>query len=207
MNASDSRPAHASTAERRTILDAIPAIAWCKFADGSNEFVNQRWQDYTGIPADEARGQGWQAAVHPEDFPKLSEKWAEIVASGKSGEFEGRLRRHDGAFRWFLARFEPVRDDTGEIVRWYGTSTDIDALKQAEEKLREDERALRRITDTIPHRLRPSPLCQAAHWPQIWLSVRRRSSRPRCARRTVSSAARPVLRQSLVSPDRPSNQR
>src|SRR5437773_8183250 len=153
MNASDSRPAHANTAERRTILDVIPAIAWCKLPDGSNEFVNQRWQDYTGIPADEARGQGWQAAVHPEDLPKLSEKWAEIVASGESGEFEGRLRRHDGTFRWVLARFEPVRDDTGEIVRWYGTSTDIDALKQAEEKLREDERALRRITDTIPHNI------------------------------------------------------
>src|SRR5467141_5457299 len=153
MNASDSRPAHANTAERRTILDAIPAIAWCKLPDGSNEFVNQRWQDYTGIPTDEARGQGWQAAVHPEDLPKLTEKWAEIVASGKSGEFEGRLRRHDGAFRWFLARFEPVRNDAGEIVRWYGTSTDIDALKQAQEKLREDERALRRITDTIPQNI------------------------------------------------------
>jgi formate hydrogenlyase transcriptional activator len=153
MNASDSRPAHADTAERRTILDAIPAIAWCKLPDGSNEFVNQRWQDYTGIPADEARGQGWQAAIHPEDLQKLSEKWAEIVASGKSGEFEGRLRRHDGAFRWVLARFEPVRDNTGEIVTWYGTSTDIDALKQAEEKLREDERALRRITDTIPQNI------------------------------------------------------
>src|SRR5246500_1594244 len=153
MNASDSRPAHANIAERRTILDAMPVIAWCKLPDGSNEFVNQRWQDYTGIPADEARGQGWQAAIHPEDLPNLIEKWAEIVASGKSGEFEGRLRRHDGAFRWVLARFEPVRDDTGQIVRWYGTSTDIDALKQAEEKLREDERALRRITDTIPQNI------------------------------------------------------
>src|SRR5882724_1296761 len=153
MNPSDFHQQHANTAERRTILDAIPAIAWCKLPDGSNEFVNQRWQDYTGIPEDEARGQGWQAAVHPNDLPKLSEKWAEIVASGKSGEFEGRLRRHDGAFRWVLARFEPVRDDTGQIVRWYGTSTDIDALKQAEEKLREDERALRRITDTIPQNI------------------------------------------------------
>src|SRR5437016_8415468 len=73
MNASDSRPAHANTAERRTILDAIPAIAWCKLPDGSNEFVNQRWQDYTGIPADEARGQGWQAAVHPRSEEHTSE--------------------------------------------------------------------------------------------------------------------------------------
>src|SRR6266849_5662913 len=153
MNPSDSHHQHPNTAEGRAILDALPAIAWCKLPDGSNEFVNQRWQDYTGIPQDEARGRGWQSAVHPDDLPKLIEKWAEIVASGKSGEFEGRLRRHDGAFRWVLARFEPVRDDTGEIVRWYGTSTDIDALKQAEEKLREDERALRRITDTIPQNI------------------------------------------------------
>ena len=153
MKPSDSPQQHPTPAEGRAILDALPAIAWCKLPDGSNEFVNQRWQDYTGIPEDEARGQGWQAAVHPDDLPKLSEKWAEMMASSKSGEFEGRLRRHDGAFRWVLARFEPVRDDTGQIVRWYGTSTDIDALKQAEEKVREDERALRRITDTIPHNI------------------------------------------------------
>jgi len=153
MNPLDSHEQHPDTAEGRAILDALPAIAWCKLPDGSNEFVNQRWQDYTGIPEDEARGQGWQAAVHADDLPKLIEKWAEIVASGKSGEFEGRLRRHDGVFRWFLARFEPVRDDAGEIVRWYGTSTDIDALKQAEAKLREDERALRRITDAIPQNI------------------------------------------------------
>src|SRR5438132_933151 len=153
MSVSDFPHGEAGAAERQTILDAIPAIAWCKSPDGSNEFVNQRWQEYTGIPAEEARGHGWQKAVHPEDLPKLSEKWAEIVASGTSGEFEGRLRRHDGTFRWVLARFEPVRDDASQIVRWYGTSTDIDALKQAEQKVREDERALRRITDAIPENI------------------------------------------------------
>src|SRR5437762_1823114 len=153
MSAADFPHGEAGAAERQTILDAIPAIAWCKSPDGSNEFVNQRWQEYTGIPAEEARGHGWQKAVHPEDLPKLSEKWAEIVAAGTSGEFEGRLRRHDGTFRWVLARFEPVRDDAGQIVRWYGTSTDIDALKQAEEQVREDERALRRITDAIPENI------------------------------------------------------
>ena len=150
MNPLDSPLVHGNTAEGRALLDALPAIAWCKLPDGSNEFVNQRWQAYTGIPEDEARGLGWQAAVHPDDLPKLAERWTEIAASGKGGAFEGRLRRRDGVFRWFLARFEPVRDGAGEIVRWYGTSTDIDALKQAEAKLREDERALRRITDAIP---------------------------------------------------------
>src|SRR5438128_11922242 len=153
MNPLDSHEQHPNTAEGRAILDALPAIAWCKLPDGSNEFVNQRWQDYTGIPEDEARGQGWQAAVHPDDLPKLIEAWAEIVASGKSGEFVGRLRRHDGVFRWFLGRFEPARVAAGEIGRCYGTSTDIGALKQAEAKLREDERALRRITDAIPQNI------------------------------------------------------
>jgi formate hydrogenlyase transcriptional activator len=150
MSSSDSQHGDAGTAESRAILDALPAIAWCKLPDGSSEFVNQRWRDYTGIPEDEARGLGWQSAVHPDDLPKLTDQWAEIMASGKGGEFEGRLRRRDGVFRWFLARLEPVRNDAGEIIRWYGTSTDIDALKQAEAKLREDERALRRITDAIP---------------------------------------------------------
>jgi PAS domain S-box-containing protein len=153
MSPSDLQHGDAGTAERRAILDAIPTIAWCKLPDGSNEFVNQRWQEYTGISEEGARGQGWQAAVHPDDLPKLSEKWAEIVASGRTGEFEGRLRHHDGTFHWVLARFEPVRDDAGQIVRWYGTSTDIDALKQAEEKVREDERALRRVTDAIPEKI------------------------------------------------------
>src|SRR3989454_268569 len=104
MKASDSRHQLPNTAGSRAILDALPAIAWCKLPDGSNEFVNRRWQDYTGIPEDEARGQGWQAAVHPDDLPKLTEKWAEIVASGQGGEFEGRLRRRDGVFCCFRAR-------------------------------------------------------------------------------------------------------
>ncbi len=79
------------------------------------------------------------------------EKWRELLDSGEPGEIEARLRRHDGAFRWFLIRVEPLRDETGKIVRWYGTSTDIETLKRKEEKLREDERELRRITDAIPH--------------------------------------------------------
>src|SRR4030095_5806459 len=111
--------------QQRAILDAIPAIAWRKLPDGSNEFVNQRWQDFTGISADEARGQGGPAAAPPEDVAKWIDRGGEIVASGHGGEFEGRLRRHDGAFRWVVARFEPARADAGEIVPVYGISTAI----------------------------------------------------------------------------------
>src|SRR6202030_2224424 len=89
-------------------------------------------------------------AFHPEDIPRLMEKWRELVISGEPGEIEVRLRRHDGVYRWFLSRHEPFRDESGKIIRWYGTSTDIETLKQTQEKLREDERELRRITDAIP---------------------------------------------------------
>src|ERR1700752_4319543 len=77
-------------------------------------------------------------------------KWQELLASGEPGEIEARLRRHDGVFRWFLIRVEPFRDEMGKLIRWYGTSTDIEALRQTQENLREDDRELRRITDAIP---------------------------------------------------------
>src|SRR6202022_3468033 len=113
-------------------------------------FLNKRWHDYTGLSPEESHGWGWQVAFHPEDSPPLMAKWRELLVSGEPGEIEARLRRHDGVFRWFLIRVEPLRDGAGKIVRWYGTSTDIETLKQTQEKLREDERELRRITDAIP---------------------------------------------------------
>ncbi len=134
----------------RKIIDTIPTLAWCNLPDGSNEFVNQRWCDYTGLSPEEVQRVGCKVAIHPEDLPKWLDEWRTLVASGEGGEIEARLRRHDGAYRWFLIRVEPLQDESGEIVRWYGTNTDIDDLKQTEAKLREDEREVRRITDAIP---------------------------------------------------------
>src|SRR6266436_5471774 len=134
----------------RRVIDTIPTLAWCNTPDGPNEFLNKRWHEYTGSSHEESTGWGWQAAFHPEDVPPMMEKWRELLASGEPGEIEARLRRHDGVYRWFLIRVEPFRDERGRLLRWYGTSTDIDALKQTQEKLREDEQELRRITDAIP---------------------------------------------------------
>src|SRR5271170_7191330 len=136
--------------EIRLIVDRIPAVTWSAHADGSVEFVNQRWREYAGLSDEESQGWGWQAAIHPEDLPSLMEKWRELLRSGEGGDIEARMRRHDGVFRWFLIRLEPYRDKTGKIVMWYGVSADIETLKQTEEKLREDERELRQITDAIP---------------------------------------------------------
>jgi formate hydrogenlyase transcriptional activator len=139
-----------SEAKLRQVIDTIPTLAWCNLPDGPNEFLNKRWHEYTGLSPEESHGWGWQAAFHPEDLPSVMEKWQELLVSGEPDEIEARLRRRDGVFRRFLIRVEPFRDETGKIIRWYGTSTDIEALKQTEEKLREDERELRRITDAIP---------------------------------------------------------
>ena len=134
----------------RRVIDTIPTLAWCNTPDGPNEFLNKRWHEYTGSSHEESTGWGWQAAFHPEDVPPMMKKWRELLASGESGEIEARLRRHDGVYRWFLIRVEPFRDERGQLLRWYGTSTDIHVLKQTQEKLREDEQELRRITDAIP---------------------------------------------------------
>jgi formate hydrogenlyase transcriptional activator len=134
----------------RLFVDRIPAFTWSAHADGSVEFVNQRWREYAGLSPEESQGWGWQVAIHPEDLPSLMRRWRELLIAGEPGEIEARMRRHDGIFRWFLIRFEPFRDETGKVVMWYGVSADIEDLKQSQERLREDERELRRITDAIP---------------------------------------------------------
>ena len=139
-----------SEARLRKIIDTIPALAWCNLSDGSNDFVNRRWSDYTGLSQEEVKRVGCKVAIYPEDVPKWLDQWRALIASGAGGEIEARLRRHDGTYRWFLIRVEPLQEESGEILRWYGTNTDIEDRKLTEEKLREDEREIRRITDAIP---------------------------------------------------------
>lgn len=128
-----------SEARLRQVIDAIPTLAWCNLPDGPNEFLNKGWHEYTGLSPEESHGWGWQAALHPDDLPALMDKWRDLLASGKPDEIEARLRRHDGVYRWFLIRAEPFRDESGKIVRWYGTSTDIEDRKRAEEALKVSE--------------------------------------------------------------------
>ncbi len=134
----------------RTIVDTIPALAWSARPDGSAEFFNQRWLDYAGLSAEEASGWGWTAAIHPEDRDGLMDYWRHLLASGETGEIEARLRRFDGEFRWFLFRANPLRNDSGKVVKWYGTNTDIEEWKRAEGTLRSNEQSLRLIVDSIP---------------------------------------------------------
>jgi formate hydrogenlyase transcriptional activator len=139
-----------SEAKLRKIIDTIPTLAWCSLPDGTGIFWNRRWHEYTGLTPEAARGWGWQDAIHPEDLKEITDKWLGFLAFGQPGEVEGRLRRFDGVYRWFLFRAEPLRDESGNIVNWYGTDTDIEDLKRAEAKLRQDEEELRQLINLLP---------------------------------------------------------
>jgi len=123
----------------RQVIDTIPTLAWCNLPDGPNEFLSKPWHDYTGLSPEESHGWGWQVAFHPEDLPPLMKRWRELLVSGEGDEMEARLRRRDGVYRWFLIRVQPLRNNEGEIIRWYGTSTDIEDRRVAEERLARNE--------------------------------------------------------------------
>ena len=125
-------------------------MAWSARPEGTAEFFNQHFLDYMGLSAEQAEGWGWTAAVHTDDMGELAATWQAIMASERWGETEARLRRYDGEYRWFLFRANPLRDEAGKIVKWYGVNTDIDARKRAEAALLESERKARLIVDSIP---------------------------------------------------------
>src|SRR2546426_690288 len=144
----------------RLTIDAIPVLAWCNRPDGSNEFLNQRWLDYTGLTIEEARGWGWKVAIHSNDLPQLLDVWQGLLVSGKPGELEARLRRADGVYRWFLFRVEPLRDPQGTIVKWYGTNTDIDDRKRAEALLAAENQILEMVATGRPLAVILDGLCR-----------------------------------------------
>jgi formate hydrogenlyase transcriptional activator len=140
-----------SKAQLETIVNTIPTVAWRAEPDGSINYFNRRWHEYTGLSPEESHGWGWTVIIHPEDKQPAMDKWLlKVVPSKKAAEIVARLRRFDGEYRWFMVRVEPFFDESGKVIHWYGAETDIEDLKQAQVKLRQDELELRRITDAIP---------------------------------------------------------
>jgi PAS domain S-box-containing protein len=131
----------------RLVIDTIPTLVWRAGPDGVPDFLNQPALDYTGISLDQAET-GWPRAFHPDDKKGMLVKWSAIRQSGKPGSLEARLRRFDGEYRWFLFQAEPLRDEAGNIVKWYGSSTDIEDRKRAEEALRDSEQRFRDYAET-----------------------------------------------------------
>src|SRR5258706_4792190 len=132
---------HAIEERLRLIIDTIPTIVWRKLPDGSADFLNRKFLEYTGLFLEDGLGWGWMNAFHPDD--RLREEWPAAMAAGKPFETEARLRRADGRYRWFLIRGVPLRNEQGNIIKWYGTTSDIDDLKSAEDRVR-------LIIDTLP---------------------------------------------------------
>jgi PAS domain S-box-containing protein len=123
----------------RLIINTVPGLLWTARTDGWVDFLNQRWLDYTGMTLEQGLGWAWQPGYHPDDLGNVLSKWRAAVAEGKPLEAEARLRRFDGQYRWFLKRAFPLADSAGRVLGWYGGNIDIHDLKQAEEKLRQNE--------------------------------------------------------------------
>jgi PAS domain S-box-containing protein len=143
----------------RDVVETIPAMTFTALSDGSNTFVNKRWTEYTGLSVEKSSGAGWQRAIHPEDLVRHSENWRVSVATGQPFEDEARFRHAaDGEYRWFLVRGVPLVDHREKIVKWYGTLTDIEDRKRAEQ----EREKLRQLEDDLAHTNRVSMLGEMA---------------------------------------------
>jgi PAS domain S-box-containing protein len=142
----------------RDVIDTIPALAFSISPDGKNEWVNRRWVEYSGRSQESSSGSGWRSTVHPDDLDEHVKKWQKSLASGEPFENEARRRSANGEYRWFLGRAVPLRDAHGNILKWYGTLTDIEDRKKAEQ---ERER-LRRLQADLAHVNRVSMMGEMA---------------------------------------------
>jgi PAS domain S-box-containing protein len=129
--------------ELALVVDTIPALVWSALPDGSRDFMSRRWLEYTGLAPKDGLGWGWTSVIHPEDRAAFADEWKAALASGEPLEAAARLRRADGRHRWFLIRAVPLRDEQSTIQRWYGTATDIEDRKLADDAVRRSEATLR----------------------------------------------------------------
>jgi diguanylate cyclase (GGDEF)-like protein/PAS domain S-box-containing protein len=132
-----------SEEEFRTLAESMPQIVWITRADGSNIYFNQRWMDYTGLTLEESLGHGWNKPFHPDDQNRAWDAWQKATATAGVYSIESRLRRADATYRWWLVRGVPLKDAAGDIVKWFGTCTDIDDMKVAELNILDANRTLR----------------------------------------------------------------
>src|SRR5216683_4843152 len=138
-----------SETELRTIIDAIPQLIIAVAADGNLLSANQAALEYTGLRREEVGSERFREVFHPEDSERLRDERAAAISRGLPFEYERRVRRRDGQFRWFLIQYNPLRDERGKVIRWYATGTDIHDRKQTEERTRQENIALREQIDQV----------------------------------------------------------
>jgi PAS domain S-box-containing protein len=149
LDIADQRAAEASVRESETqfrvLAEAMPQLVWITLPDGGSIYFNQKWVDYTGMTSGESQGHGWRRALHPDDVERATNRWHQATETGEPYGIEYRLRQVDGTYHWMLCRALPLRDDAGAIVKWLGTCTDVDELRQALEAVSSSEERLRVI--------------------------------------------------------------
>src|SRR6266478_5029473 len=150
----EERPRSSATDDRiQLVIDTTPALIHTALPDGSIDYFNERWLTFLGLPLEEVRGWRWTRSIHAEDREVFVAKWRQCLATGEPFEAESRVRRADREYRWLLHRKVPLRDAAGTIVKWYGSSIDIDDRKPAEHKIDEQQSEIRQILDLMPQRL------------------------------------------------------
>src|SRR6266851_5639522 len=137
--------ARRSERELRDVVNTVPAHVWSTSPEGQVDFVNDRWLQFTGLTLDEAFGWKWETVLHPDDRTRVLADWHTALGNGQATESEARVRRADGEYCWWFIRSVPLRDETGKLVRWYGTAIDIEDRKRAEQALRKSEERWRSV--------------------------------------------------------------
>ncbi|HSW19816.1 MAG TPA: ATP-binding protein [Ramlibacter sp.] len=155
-----------SEAKFHAITDAMPQMVWSAWPDGSLDYCNQRWRDFTGTPADDPLPRDWTSVAHPDDRSAAHAAWRLSLATGQPCEVECRMRHVSGAFRWTLVRALPVRDDVGAILQWLGTNTDIEDQKRTQDELHDANRRKDEFLAMLAHELR-NPLAPISTAAQI----------------------------------------
>lgn len=118
------------------LAESLPQLVWSARPDGTVDYVNRRWREFTGISGEQFLGKGWEAIIHPDDLSQVLEHWHRSLETGQDYEWEYRVRNAAGDYEWFLSRAIPIQDLTGQITRWFGTSTNINLQKKSDETIR-----------------------------------------------------------------------
>jgi PAS domain S-box-containing protein len=139
-----------SEAKFQLVAESLPQIVWTAQSNGSVDYYNQRWAEYSGISQQQGQGWGWKPVLHPDDEQKTIDAWNQAVEMGELYECEHRLRRADGEFRWHLSRAFPLRDSHGKMIKWFGTATEIHQQKQTQAQLRESQELFQNFMDYSP---------------------------------------------------------
>src|SRR5260221_10475793 len=134
----------------RRLVEALPQLVWSAAPDGACDYFSSQWTQYTGVAESELLGWRWMDVLHPDDRQSTRQVWTDSVAGRRPYDVEYRVRRHDGTYGWFKTRGVPIRDGKGNIVKWFGSCTDITDRKRAEEALRESEQRWRSLTEALP---------------------------------------------------------